>query len=97
MDVLKESYPSNINLIVTDDRSKPVSNRLKIVTNNALVGLALIMVVLGLFLSLKTAFWVAVSIPVTLLGTVAFLGFAGETINLISLDWNGFSVGLSCG
>ena len=52
--------------------------------NNALVGLALIMVVLGLFLSLKTAFWVAVSIPVTLLGTVAFLGFAGETINLIS-------------
>ena len=42
------------------------------------------MVVLGLFLSLKTAFWVAVSIPVTLLGTVAFLGFVGETINLIS-------------
>jgi len=85
LEVLKESYPSNLNLIVTDDRSKPVSNRLKIVTNNALVGLALIMVVLGLFLSLSTAFWVAVSIPVTLLGTVAFLGFTGETINLISL------------
>ncbi|MDC3216830.1 efflux RND transporter permease subunit, partial [Candidatus Pseudothioglobus singularis] len=84
LDTLKESYPSNLNLIVTDDRSKPVSNRLNIVMNNALVGLALIMVVLGLFLSLKTAFWVAVSIPVTLLGTVAFLGFAGETINLIS-------------
>ncbi len=84
LDVLKESYPSNLNLIVTDDRSKPVSNRLNIVMNNALVGLALIMVVLGLFLSLKTAFWVAVSIPVTLLGTVAFLGFVGETINLIS-------------
>ena len=84
LDVLKESYPSNLNLIVTDDRSKPVSNRLNIVMNNALMGLALIMVVLGLFLSLKTAFWVAVSIPVTLLGTVAFLGFAGETINLIS-------------
>jgi len=85
LNVLKESFPENINLIVTDDRSKPVSNRLKIVTNNALVGLVLIMLVLGLFLSLKTAFWVAVSIPVTLLGTVAFLGFAGETINLISL------------
>ena len=84
LNALKESYPSDLNLIVTDDRSKPVSNRLNIVMNNALVGLALIMVVLGLFLSLKTAFWVAVSIPVTLLGTVAFLGFAGETINLIS-------------
>ncbi len=85
LNILKQSYPSNLNLIVTDDRSKSVSNRLNIVTNNALVGLALIMVVLGLFLSLKTAFWVAVSIPVTLLGTVAFLGFVGETINLISL------------
>ena len=84
LDVLKDSYPSELNLIVTDDRSKPVSNRLGIVMNNALVGLVLIMIVLGLFLSLKTAFWVAVSIPVTLLGTVAFLGFIGETINLIS-------------
>ena len=84
LNTLKESYPSDLNLIVTNDRSKPVSNRLNIVMNNALVGLALIMVVLGLFLSLKTAFWVAISIPVTLLGTVAFLGFVGETINLIS-------------
>jgi multidrug efflux pump subunit AcrB len=84
LNILKETYPSDLNLIVTDDRSKSVSNRLSIVMNNALVGLALIMVVLGLFLSLKTAFWVAISIPVTLLGTVAFLGFAGETINLIS-------------
>ena len=84
LNTLKETYPSDLNLIVTDDRSKSVSNRLSIVMNNALVGLALIMVVLGLFLSLKTAFWVAISIPVTLLGTVAFLGFAGETINLIS-------------
>ena len=84
LDSLKETYPPDLNLIVTNDRSKSVSNRLNIVMNNALVGLALIMVVLGLFLSLKTAFWVAISIPVTLLGTVAFLGFAGETINLIS-------------
>ena len=84
LDTLKKTYPPDLNLIVTNDRSKSVSNRLNIVMNNALVGLALIMVVLGLFLSLKTAFWVAISIPVTLLGTVAFLGFAGETINLIS-------------
>ena len=73
LNTLKETYPSDLKLIVTNDRSKPVSNRLGIVLNNALVGLALIMVVLGLFLSLKTAFWVALSIQVTLLGTVAFL------------------------
>ena len=41
---------------------------------------------MGAFLSLKTAFWVAVSIPVTLLGTVFGLGLTGNTINLISLS-----------
>ena len=48
--------------------------------------MALVLVVLGVFLSLKTAFWVAVSIPVTLLGTVFGLGLTGNTINLISLS-----------
>ena len=82
---LEENYPPELNLILTNDRSESVKNRLEIVAINAALGLALILVVLGLFLSLKTAFWVAVSIPVSLLGTVAFLGFTGETINLISL------------
>ena len=48
--------------------------------------MALVLVVLGVFLSLKTAFWVAVSIPVTLLGTVFGLGLTGNAINLISLS-----------
>ena len=82
---LEQHYPDELNLIIADDQSKDVSNRLEIVTNNAILGLIFIMIVLGCFLSLKTAFWVAVSIPVALLGTVAYLGFAGETINLISL------------
>jgi len=82
---LEQYYPSELNLIIADDQSTGVANRLKIVTNNAILGLIFIMIVLGCFLSLKTAFWVAISIPVALLGTVAFLGFAGETINLISL------------
>jgi len=82
---LEQYYPSELNLIIADDQSTGVANRLKIVTNNAILGLIFIMIVLGCFLSLKTAFWVAISIPVALLGTVAFLGFSGETINLISL------------
>ena len=82
---LEQYYPAELNLIIADDQSTGVANRLKIVTNNAILGLIFIMIVLGCFLSLKTAFWVAISIPVALLGTVAFLGFAGETINLISL------------
>jgi len=83
---LQENYPNNIDIFYTDDSSEAVENRLNIIIKNGYIGLALVLVVLGVFLSLKTAFWVAVSIPVTLLGTVFGLGLTGNTINLISLS-----------
>ena len=83
---LQESYPDTIRIFYTQDRSISVENRLKIIVKNGYIGLALVLIVLGIFLSLKTAFWVAVSLPVTLLGTVAGLGLTGDTINLISLS-----------
>lgn len=78
-------YNNQLDIFYSSDLSKYVRNRLDIVTNNGLIGLLLVLVVLGAFLSFKTAFWVAVSLPVSLLGTVALLGATGETINLISL------------
>ncbi|SVB38858.1 uncharacterized protein METZ01_LOCUS191712, partial [marine metagenome] len=83
---LQENYPDDLRIFYTQDRSISVENRLDIIVKNGYIGLTLVLVVLGIFLSLKTAFWVAVSLPVTLLGTVAGLGLTGDTINLISLS-----------
>ncbi|MCS5633666.1 MAG: efflux RND transporter permease subunit, partial [Candidatus Marinimicrobia bacterium] len=83
---LQENYPEDLRIFYTQDRSISVENRLDIIVRNGYIGLSLVLVVLGIFLSLKTAFWVAVSLPVTLLGTVAGLGLTGDTINLISLS-----------
>ena len=83
---LQKNIPDDINIFYTDDSSEAVANRLDIIIKNGYIGLALVLVVLGAFLSIKTAFWVAVSIPVTLLGTVFGLGLTGNTINLISLS-----------
>ncbi len=83
---LQVNYSDNIDIFYTDDSSEAVANRLNIIIKNGYIGLALVLVVLGAFLSLRTAFWVAVSIPVTLLGTVFGLGLTGNTINLISLS-----------
>ncbi|RUA06642.1 MAG: AcrB/AcrD/AcrF family protein [Gammaproteobacteria bacterium] len=74
---LQFSYSSN--------ESSRVKNRLEIVTNNGAIGLLMVLIVLSVFLNLKTAFWVALSLPVSLLGTVLLLGVFGENINLISL------------
>ena len=83
---IQVNIPDDINIFYTDDSSEAVENRLDIIIKNGYIGLALVLVVLGVFLSIKTAFWVAVSIPVTLLGTVFGLGLTGNTINLISLS-----------
>ncbi|MDC9726472.1 MAG: efflux RND transporter permease subunit [Candidatus Thioglobus sp.] len=85
MDDVASKYNNQLDIFYSSDLSKYVRNRLDIVTNNGLIGLLLVLVVLGAFLSFKTAFWVAVSLPVSLLGTVALLGVTGETINLVSL------------
>ena len=83
---IQVNVPDDINIFYTDDSSEAVENRLDIIIKNGYIGLALVLIVLGVFLSIKTAFWVAVSIPVTLLGTVFGLGLTGNTINLISLS-----------
>jgi len=85
MDKTRAKHNNQLDIFYSADLSKYVRNRLDIVTNNGLIGLLLVLVVLGAFLSFKTAFWVAVSLPVSLLGTVALLGVTGETINLVSL------------
>jgi multidrug efflux pump subunit AcrB len=82
---LKTKYPTSLKVFYSSDESKHVRNRLNIVTNNGLIGLLLVLIILGLFLSFKVAFWVSISLPVSLLGTVALLGATGETINLVSL------------
>ncbi len=82
---LQQKLPKTLSVFYTDDASFYVRNRLTIVSNNGLIGLALILVVLSVFLSMRTAFWVAASLPVVIFGMVALLKIFDETINLVSL------------
>ena len=82
---LKKNLPPNLEIFYTDDASFYVRNRLTIVSNNGLIGLALILLVLSIFLSFRTAFWVAISLPVVIFGMVILLKIFGQTINLVSL------------
>lgn len=85
LSAFNQKYDNKLQLSYSTDESKRVKNRLEIVTKNGAIGLVMVLIVLSLFLNFKTAFWVALSLPVSLLGTVALLGFSGENINMISL------------
>ena len=52
---------------------------------NGLLGLALVLIALALFLEIRLAFWVAVGIAVSFVGTFGVMAMLGVSINLMSL------------
>ncbi len=72
------------NMLVWGDQSIEVRNRLQMLTNNGIQGLILVFLLLAVFLQLRLAFWVAVGIPVAILGTCAVLYYSGHTMNMLT-------------
>ncbi|MEL6958885.1 MAG: efflux RND transporter permease subunit [Pseudomonadota bacterium] len=79
------TLPAGTSIDLIRARAELITGRLNILYENALVGLALVVSLLFLFLNARTAFWVAAGIPVALSGAIALMWLAGLTINMISL------------
>jgi multidrug efflux pump subunit AcrB len=75
----------SVQILTANDRSRTVESSFRIVLNNGAIGLLLVVLVLTVFLNLRTAFWVAMGIPVSILGTVFLLPFFGSFLDTISL------------
>lgn len=70
---------------IWDDQSKTLEARQDLLFEDACIGLLLIVLVMGLFLDLRVALWVAVGIPTSFLGGVLLLPLFGVSINMVSL------------
>lgn len=82
---MAQTLPEGVTIDLIRTRSEQISGRLQTLLDNAIVGLALVVALLFLFLNARTAFWVAAGIPVALLAAVALMYAAGITLNMISL------------
>lgn len=82
---LRPTLPNGVKIDMMRVRSDEIRARLDILIANGLMGLALVVVTLFLFLNARTAFWVAAGIPVSMLIAVAMMQAFGLTINMISL------------
>jgi len=60
-------------------------DRINLLTNNGIIGLILVLIMLGLFLSTRLSLWVAFGIPFSFLGMFIIAAAMGLTINMISL------------
>ena len=75
----------HLNLSVNFSFMDMLQQRLDMLLNNGVVGLLLVLIVLGFFLSLRLSAWVAWGIPSSFLGLFIIGAFFGFTINMISL------------
>ena len=77
--------PPGYELTIWADQSIDVQDRLRMLIENGLQGLVIVFVMLALFLDLKIAFWVAMGIPFSMLGTGALMYGTDQTLNMLSM------------
>ncbi|SCA58352.1 hypothetical protein AB751O23_AA_00210 [Chlamydiales bacterium SCGC AB-751-O23] len=82
---LNQTLPAHIRADTFNDSSQVFADRIELLVRNAFVGLTLVLLLLGLFLDLRLAFWVTLGIPIAIIGSYLFLPFTGASINMISL------------
>lgn len=82
-----ENYKNSngLSLDIMVDFSSIIKERTDILLSSGVQGIILVILILGIFLHFRLAFWVSMVIPVTLLGMFIFGPFYGFTINIMSL------------
>jgi multidrug efflux pump subunit AcrB len=81
----KQRWPEQLKIQQFDVQASLIEDRIRLLLNNGMGGLALVLVVLFIFLNIRVAFWVAAGIPVAILATAGVMLLTGQSINMISL------------
>jgi multidrug efflux pump subunit AcrB len=75
----------NVQLNVSSDASITLNGRTKLLIENGVVGILLVLFFLALFLNLRLAIWVAFGLPIAFFGMFIFAAQFDVTINVLSL------------
>jgi multidrug efflux pump subunit AcrB len=66
--------PSGVQATVWGDSASYISDRLSLLSSNGVQGLLLVLLILSVFLNVRLAFWVAMGIPISVMGALAVAG-----------------------
>jgi multidrug efflux pump subunit AcrB len=77
--------PAGVKIAQWRDMSEMYAQRVDLLMRNAYMGLALVMICLGLFLELRVAFWVTMGIPISFMGALLLMPTLGVSVNMITL------------
>lgn len=77
--------PPGVSIKVFNDSSQDITRLIRILENNSVVGLILVLIILGIMIGWRQAFFAAIGIPVSFSGALIFLYFMDYSLNQISL------------
>ncbi|MDN3647359.1 efflux RND transporter permease subunit [Reinekea marina] len=86
------TLPQSVQLHIYNETWKIVESQLSLLIDNGLLGMALVLVTLFIFLNTRLAFWVALGIPISFFATFIIMAQLGISMNTISLF--GFMIAL---
>lgn len=82
---VNRELPPGLSMVLRYDRSDIYMQRMQLLIKNGFMGLGLVFVLLALFLEVRLAFWVALGIPISFLGSLLFLPAVDVSINMVSM------------
>lgn len=90
----RAAYPAPFDIVVINNSSELVEERISLILENIAIGLVLVFVTMWLFFSLREALWISAALPVSFLGGLFVMSILGITINMITLIALLMAVGL---
>ena len=84
-EVIKNDFPSTIEVDISNDQSNTTKNIVSDLANNIIFGVILVITVLMFFLGFRNALFVGFAIPMSMFMSFMILGFLGQTINTMVL------------
>jgi multidrug efflux pump subunit AcrB len=88
------NLPPQLQVQFWGDQSVEISDRLSLMMTNGLMGMGFVLLTLSLFLNLRTAFWVAMGLPIAFAGALFLMGPSVMGLTLNELTTFGFIIAL---
>lgn len=90
----KTQLPPSVDVTLWGNSADYIADRLALLKSNGFQGLVLVLIILALFLNLRLAFWVAMGIPISVMGALAVAGTSWVDYSLNDITTFGLIIAL---
>ncbi|MEQ9221349.1 MAG: efflux RND transporter permease subunit [Cyclobacteriaceae bacterium] len=81
----ESALPPGVSMRIDSNRAEDYRERLSLLTENGLLAVFIVLIILGLFLEYRLAFWVMMGMSISFIGAIIFLPIFDISINMISM------------